>query len=237
MQKLFLISTLLLCVLSLDAQIHRKRNYLEAGCLLGATNYSGDISGDLPIVLSETQPGFGVFVRYGFNEKFSFRAHVYSGSISGDDRNSKLLKDRAFRFGTNIVELAGAIEWAPFARESYTSMGVHKVRFTPYLFIGAGTTFANTTAEYYGSLENRETYLKVPFPEPGLPSQFFMVPTGVGLRTNFFEKVIIGGEVGWRPVFSDAIDGIKQNANPNKGDWYYFGGITISFLLSNPERF
>lgn len=237
MQKLFVISALALLAFSADAQGRRKKNYLEAGCLLGATNYSGDLSGDHPIAINETQPGFGMFVRYGFNEKFSFRLHGYAGSISGDDANSKTLKERGFRFGTNIVELAGAFEWAPFAKEPYSNLGVQNVQFTPYVFVGAGATFANTNPEYYGPVDKRDAYLRVPFPEPGLPNTFFMVPTGVGLRTNFFDRVILGGEVGWRPVFSDAIDGIKENANPKKGDWYYFGGLTISFLLSNPSRF
>ena len=64
-----------------------------------------------------------------------------------------------------------------------------------------------------------------------------MTPVGLGLRADLFERVVIGTEVGWRPVFSDSIDGIKQNANPNSGDWYYFAGATVSFVLSGAERY
>jgi hypothetical protein len=58
----------------------------------------------------------------------------------------------------------------------------------------------------------------------------------VGVRADILDRLVLGAEFGWRPVFSDDIDGIRQNGNPAKGDWYYFTGLTISFILSDPER-
>ena len=236
MKKLILFALLLALCSSASAQSRRKQNSFEAGFLFGLTFYSGDLTDD-PIELNETHTGYGAFVRYGFNRNFALRGHVYSGAISGDDRNSATLQYRSFRFSTSIIELGLVGEWSPFAREHYSSTGVHKVRLTPYLFGGVGRTFASTQAEYYGPPDQRDEILRVPFPEPNLPTQFWMTPVGVGLRADLFERVVIGTEVGWRPVFSDAIDGIKQNANPKSGDWYYFAGATVSFVLSDPQRY
>jgi hypothetical protein len=43
---------------------------------------------------------------------------------------------------------------------------------------------------------------------------------------------VLGLDVGWRPVFSDGLDGVKINGNPNQSDWYYFVGITTSFIIT-----
>ncbi len=236
MKKLLLFSVLLSLSHIADAQSRRKQNALEVGFLFGLTLYSGDLTDD-PIEISETHLGYGAFVRYAFNNHFALKGHVYSGAISGDDRNSSTLAYRSLRFSTSIIELAMVAEWSPFARSGYSMTGVHRVRVTPYLFGGVGNTFARTQAEYYGPPERRNEILRVPFPEQGLPTRFLIVPVGGGIRADLFERIIVGVEAGWRPVFSDAIDGIKQNGNPGSGDWYYFTGATVSFLLSNPDRF
>lgn len=237
MNRMFLsVAWLMLITASSVAQSRFKQNSLEAGFLFGLTFYSGDLT-DNPIEINETQPGYGAFVRYGFNQNLALKAHAYAGTISGDDKNSATLQYRSFRFSSSIIEVGLTVEWSPFAQSHYSNTGVHKVRFTPYLYGGIGRTFASVQAEYYGPPELRDQILRVPFPEPDLPTQFWSTPVGIGLRTDLFERVIVGGEVGWRPVFSDAIDGIKQNGNALKGDWYYFTGLTVSFLLTDPQRF
>ncbi|HND90131.1 MAG TPA: DUF6089 family protein, partial [Saprospiraceae bacterium] len=218
------------------AQSRLKQNSLEAGFLFGITLYSGDLTDD-PVEVKETHPGYGAFVRYGFNRNLALKGHVYAGTISGDDRNSATLQNRNLRFSSSVVELGLTAEWAPFNPPHYNSTGVHKVRFMPYLYGGIGRTFASVQAEYYGPPELRDRILRVPLPEPDLPTQFWMTPVGLGLRADLFERVVLGAEMGWRPVFSDAIDGIKQNGNPLKGDWYYFAGVMVSFVLTDPQRF
>lgn len=235
MKNLLLFGFLLSIGSGVSAQVRQKQSSFEVGFLFGVTLYSGDLTAK-PVVIKETQPGYGAFLRYSFNHHLALKAHVYSGSISGDDRHAASLRARSFRFSSSIIELAMVGEWSPFARGGFSSTGERHFHLTPYLFGGIGRTFVSTRAEYYGPPERRDEFVKVPFPEPGLPTQFMMVPIGGGLKLDLFERVTIGGEIGWRPVFSDAIDGIKQNANPGSGDWYYFGGVTVSFILSDPKR-
>jgi OmpA-OmpF porin, OOP family len=214
------------------AQVEVRERFFDGGVLLGITNYSGDVA-ERRIDIQETQPGYGFYLRYHFNRNFALKAHVYSGSISGDDRHSPEKKDRSFKFGTSIFETALVGEWSPVSKNRFSRTGLHKSRITPYFFAGLGCTFANSNAEYYGPSDRRNDYLRVPLPEDNLQRIFLLAPMGGGIQFDVSEYIRMGGEFGIRPVFSDDLDGIKINGNPNSGDWYYFGGITMSVILSS----
>lgn len=231
--------TLLLCLTILTGSLAAQRNsgnrYFEAGFLFGVTNYSGDMV-EKRIEISETHIGYGAYGRYHFGPVFSMKAHVYSGSISGDDANSSNHPQRSLRFSTNIVELGLVGEINFGRRDRFSSTGIHNFRLTPYIFAGLGATFANAEAEYYGPPDQLNENLKVPLPEEGLSDKFLLVPMGAGLRADISEAFVIGVEGGFRPVFSDDLDGVRYNGNPESGDWYYFAGVTASFIISKNKR-
>lgn len=231
--------TLLLCLLTtfnLTAQKNISNRYFEAGFLFGITNYSGDMV-EKDIEISETRIGYGAYGRYHIGPGFSMKAHVYTGSISGDDANSKTRKDRSLRFSSNIVELGlvGEINFGG-RRNRFSNTGIHSFSLTPYIYAGFGATFANAEAEYYGPADQLNENLKVPLPEEGLSDRFLLVPMGAGLRADISEFFVLGLEVGWRPVFSDDLDGVRYNGNPESGDWYYFAGLTTSFIIGNNKK-
>lgn len=232
MKKLLLLLPVFLALHTAHAQ---RNSYFEAGFLFGLTNYSGDISSSA-IEIKETQPGYGVYFRYHFSRSFSAKVHAYSGAISGDDKNSPTLSARKLRFSSSIVELGAAAEWKLWGQERYSSTGIHNFFLTPYLFLGLGLAITDPKAEYYGDPSLSDLYLKTPLPEEGLRKNFILAPMGVGLRADVLDRLVIGLEGGWRPVFSDDLDGIRANGNPKKGDWYYFAGVTVSFVLSDPQR-
>lgn len=223
-----------LALFTLNSLSAQRSSYFETGFLFGLTNYSGDMSQSI-VEIGETQPGYGLYFRYHFSSHFSAKAHIYSGSISGDDANSSTLKNRKMRFSSSIIEFGAVGEWMLLGRERYSNTGIHNFFITPYVFGGLGLTYADAKAEYYGE-PNSEFAPEYSLPEEGLRNKFLLAPLGVGLRADVLERLVIGLEGGWRPVFSDDLDGVRRNGNPSKGDWYYFGGITISFILSDPKR-
>lgn len=227
---------LLLILFSVAALRSSAQNgtYFDSGFLFGVTSYSGDLTESI-IDPKEILPGFGAYVRYNFSKTFKLRAHAYAGSIAGDDAHSESLKGRYFRFSTNIVELGLVAEYHPFGKERFSKTGLHTFRMSPYVFAGPGIAFADAETEYYGPADLRNDILKVPLPEDGLQKRFLLAPVGVGLNFDIFDYLIIGVEGGWRPVFSDDLDGVKINGNPNSPDWYYFAGTTISFILGKPR--
>lgn len=222
-----------------QAQTSYKPNkrFLEAGFFLGLANYSGDLA-EKSIEISETRFGYGAFARYFLNNRVSLKAQIFSCTISGDDSNAKdpAVLARRLRFSANVLELGLAGEWHILGRDRISSIGEHKFFVSPYLSLGGAISFAEARTEYYGPEEDRDEHLAVSLPEPGLRRRFLLAPIGLGLRADFNEALSGGLELGVRPVFSDGLDGVRLNGNPNKNDWYYFGGATISFVLSKPKK-
>lgn len=242
MKNKVLLPLLLLGLLatSLHAQYRRggTEHYAELGFLFGLTNYSGDLA-EAHVEMKETRPGFGAFVRYHFSPTFAIKGQVYSGYVTGDDNNSTNIKRvrRSLKFATSIFEYGAVAEYHFFAPERLNGAGTHNFHVNPYLFAGVGGAVTDAKAEYYGPEDLRDFYLKAPLPEAGLQSHFFSTPVGFGVEMDVYDRIILGAELGWRPVFSDDLDGIKRNGNPDKKDWYYFAGFTIAYILSGtPER-
>lgn len=228
MRLFILLVTFFCCVHSADAQ-KKRNNIWEAGMMFGATGYSGDVS-EKAITLSQVQPGYGFFLRHYFNKSFALKAHVYSGAISGDDKGTSRA-NRSYRFGSSIFEGALVGEYVFFAKDRISKTGIFRPRVNPYIFGGLGFTKGDARAEYYGPDSLKNEYLKVPLPEEGLKNRFLLVPVGLGVRAELLEWMVIGLEGGFRPVFSDDLDGMKINGDPADNDWYYFGGITVSVLI------
>ena len=130
-----------------------------------------------------------------------------------------------------LLELSAVLEYAPlhFGTES---TGGNQFYFFPYLFVGAGGAYVHPKVEYYGPSDGVATYIKTAFPEEGKAQRTLLcTPVGIGMRLNINRRVTVGFEGGWRPVYSDLLDGVSQNGNPEANDWYYFGGITASYYL------
>jgi hypothetical protein len=228
MRLIILFISFFICVHSISAQKDRNSIW-EAGMMFGATGYSGDVS-EKTITLNQVQPGYGFFLRHYFNKNFALKAHVYSGSISGDDKGTSRAA-RSYRFGSSIFEGALVGEYVFFGKDRISKTGIFRPRLNPYVFGGVGFTKSDAKAEYYGPDNMKNFYLKVPLPEEGLKSRFLLVPVGAGVRAELLEWLVIGVEGGVRPVFSDDLDGMKINGDPGDNDWYYFGGITVSVLI------
>jgi len=225
--------------LSLLAQTNEKpyQRYWETGVLLGTVNYSGDIA-EKHLYLSETRLGYGAFGRYFTSNKFSWRANIYAGSITGDDANSKdpFVLPRSFRFRTNLLELGIGGEWHMLGKDRYSNTGIHQHFISPYLYLGVGGVLSSVKVEYYGSPEDRNKYVVQPLPEKKSRQQFLIPTMGFGLRADISESLVIGAEFGLRPMFSDYLDGVSLNGNPEKKDWYYLGGVTLSYIFKKQDK-
>lgn len=231
-KRLLLAFVFLSCCASLShAQPYRPERYWETGVMGGLIQYSGDVA-DKRFELKETHAGYGAFFRYHLSEKFGLKANIYGGVISGKDVNSPrpLIKRRNFVFATSILEIGLVGEWYILGQPHMIS-GFHNPHFSPFVFGGIAGTFTNNDAQYYGSDEDRNRFLKVPLPEEGIAMQFICVPLGGGIRYDLNDRIIVGAEAGARLMFSDGIDGISANGNPERNDWYYFGGATISYII------
>jgi hypothetical protein len=181
---------------------------------------------------------YGAYLRYFLSEHFSLRAQVFAGAISGDDvhASNDAKRARSLRFGTDILELAALGEWHPFGLYRYKDIGVRRFFVSPYLFAGAAASFGGAKVEYYGLPADEPKVLSAPLPEVGVNQRFLAAPFGIGCRAQINETVVLGLDAGARLVFSDKLDGVHLNGNPDNNDWYYFCGMSISFILSSAKK-
>lgn len=209
------------------------QNY-EFGIFAGTSNYQGDLADGI-YVWKETQPAGGLLIRYSPLNYLSFKMAFTAGKLLGNDKNSKNadIRDRGYSFTSNIREFAAFTE-LHLPRFGSSTYGIFKARFSPFVFIGVGITTLN------GEPKAPKDAVPYPFPEFNAQKKFICMPFGGGVKLRFAESFATSVEWGTRTVFSDYLDGISKNGNPNANDWYMFGGITLTYYIdggdNNPYR-
>ncbi|MEN0047441.1 MAG: DUF6089 family protein [Bacteroidota bacterium] len=224
--------TLALLFLSFSA-ISQK--YVELGGFMGIANYQGDLN-NRPIEFRESKYSFGGFIKYHYGNKLHFRGQVYYARISGDDVHSEgKKKERGWSFATDMAEASIQLEWLPFAKYRFNRVGLFRPQINPFVSIGIGSSFTINKDVAFNI--NTSTKPEISFPEPEDKNNFLIVPVGGGIRFDFTQWTTIAGEVGWRYTRSDYLDGISRHANPDKPDWYFFFGATLSTYFGQQEDY
>lgn len=201
------------------AQISQKS---EVGFGLGIFNYTGDLVRSYD--LSQATPAATVFYRSNISHVISLRTSLTAGQLAASDAKNPIdpfAVKRNASFDIFLMELSGVFEyhfldWRDAKR---------KLRFTPYLFAGAGlfgiSGNDNKTAQY------SNVQLAIPF--------------GAGMKYVLNPKYYISFEVGIRKTFFDYLDNISgssnttsknyQYGNPNDYDNYFFTGISLTYTF------
>ncbi len=200
----------------------------EIGVLGGGSVYQGDVSEDV-LNIRETKPSYGAFIRYNLQNQFTLKAGFNIGRLTGTDANSQDpgIQLRGYSFDTNIREIYFGSEWHFLdEKNSYKRLyNLFTQQFSPYVFVGVA--FASTDG-IPAAPTDRSPY---PFPELGAKNSFISPAVGFGINYRFTESYCMGIDLGWRPTFSDYLDGVSINGNPNRKDWYFIGGISASFII------
>ncbi len=204
---------------SADAQISQKS---EIGFGVGFFNYTGDLVRSYS--LTQAKPAATVFYRSNISHVVSLRTSLTAGQLAASDAKNPIDPFAAKRnasFDIFLMELSGVFEyhfldWRDAKR---------KLRFTPYVFAGAGlfgiSGNNNKTAEY------SNVQLAIPF--------------GAGMKYVLNPKYYISFEVGIRKTFFDYLDNVSgsnntntknyQYGNPNDYDNYFFTGISLTYTF------
>jgi hypothetical protein len=176
--------------------------YKEVGAFVGAANYIGDLS-EQRLSNTEWHGTLGVFGRYNANKRFSVKASLLKGMISGTDAtaHSTELRDRNLSFRSNLTELAVTGEMN--ISEYNIRAGKGSV---PYVFLGLAATRFNPQAEMRGVWHDLQ-----PLHTEGkkYTRNTLAVPFGLGMRFNISYKLNIGLEFGARFTSSDYLDDVS----------------------------
>jgi Domain of unknown function (DUF6089) len=207
----------------------------EVGTTLGCSVYNGDIPIDFPTVHRQVRFGGGLFIRHRVNWLFAVRAQVNAGQLFMDEKrfgSSEWKTMRGFSFTSPIYELALLPEIRPFK--------LGDVEFLA--FIGIAIAGFNPKTDY-----NEPS--PIAFSSPTLANEIaadkkenvfhttLAIPIGGGLQWFINDRFAVGVEVGGRKTFSDYLDGVSIVAKPKTKDYYFFGGLTLSYFFGDGNSF
>lgn len=219
MNKLILLVLTLCFSISMTAQ-----QKTEVGLILGGANYQGDVASSKLYSFKQTQFGAGIYARYHLNNHFSLRGSLIYSKLKGDDLNfvdeAAWRADRAINFSNPVFEVSFTPEWHIFGNT------IKRRSFRPYLFAGVGAAFTNPTT--IGLSDD------APENEPGhYPASHLSFPIGGGINFDLGEKLTLGVEASTHFPLTDYLDGVSESGNPDKKDWFVFGGVTLGYRIGN----
>ena len=228
MKNLLLTSLLLVfCISAIYAQRKAsiKKNW-DTGLFLGIATYQGDLAKEnFPI--QESNFALGLIARTSLRETFGLRAGVIFSRLSGEDP----WVQRNYSFRTSILELSVLGEYEPLENKRLLRGGKKKFFVSPYAFGGPALAFVTPQALFP---EGYKVGDRSPIEQDKINGDSrtqLALPLGVGVKLDFHKKFYLQGETGVRLPFTDYLDGVSMTANPDKGDLYWFSGVTIFFSM------
>lgn len=226
----------------------------EGGLILGLTAYDGD----LEFAFSESRPIVGLFVRRSFGNYFGMNISLAQGVLRGSDSHSTATPWRVarnFQFKSPLTELAvrGEFHFLGMTRKvSSLSEGssvldevnqqtfrMRARRISPFVYLGGGLAVVNAKTNFNDKLLPNPTTasFRINADKSASRAQAHAVVTfGGGLRIPFAnQQTLLTLEGGFRPTFSDEIDGVSVAGNPDVNDWYFVSSIGLSKTLGSTK--
>jgi len=198
-----------------------KGQFLELGGGLGTLNYTGDLNRSYD--LSSSNVGITGYSRFNLSKIVSLRLSALGGKLSDDDSMpiDALGQARDTSFNRSIIEVSLMMEY--YFLDYFDEKS--QLSFSPYFFGGFGFLRlfnVQRVADEYSRLQG-------------------VVPFGIGFKKLIGRKFSLNLELGARKTFFDHLDNISdtqditsQNldfGNPNDDDWYYFFGISFTYIF------
>lgn len=188
--------------------------FLEAGIIVGASNYMGDLSNNSSTVyFKQMHPAGGVFARYNLLDQLTIRGGFTYARISGTDANSpnESIRRRNLSFRSNILEFALLAEVNIPGFQPYALYRP----FSPYLFGGVALTSFNPQAELEGEWIDLQPLGTEGQGMPSFDNPYsktsLSFPFGLGFKFAITDKLNIGLEAGARFALSDYLDDVGGN--------------------------
>jgi Outer membrane protein beta-barrel domain len=207
----------------------------EVGTTIGGSLYNGDIDVTMLTAKDALRFGGGIFVRYHINHLFAVRLQGNAGTLFADEKqfgSSVWKKKRGFSFTSPIYEIAILPELRPIRIgnvEPFGFIGLGFAAFSPT----TNYNDPNPTADLVRDINDRIAIDK----NTTFAKSTLSIPIGGGFQWFVNDQFAIGAEVGGRKTFSDYFDQISIAGGATSKDFYFFGGVTFSFLFGGGDGF
>ncbi len=252
MKKIALLTALCCLPFLSFAQHNWSRPFFEVGGIIGVSNYSGELVNSIMDIKHMHLAG-GVFGRYNLNRYVTFRLQVAYGTLSGNDKDSKELRNqiRNLHFRSHILEVGA---FGEFNLMGFNPTG-HDRMFSPYVFLGFSVFNFNPKARHFDPNRDGEWVPLQPLNTEGQNSSVFpnrkpynltqlSIPLGIGFKFAVHSNLNIGFEIGFRKTFTDYLDDVAQTYpidrinstsayDPNPYRAGEFGGLSQQQLMSD----
>ncbi|MEO6039088.1 MAG: thrombospondin type 3 repeat-containing protein, partial [Saprospiraceae bacterium] len=234
-----------------DTARFREKN-LEIGLALGVLHYQGDLTVDQKRFDGDFNPAGGIFLRRHLIPNLALRANVLAGQLSSQDL---AYPTRGTTFKTALTEASLQAEWDIFGKNRFrrvdtvgysldryqqiASINVFRHLLLPYVFVGASATSTKATATFNdvstegANLQERVAHDRLNGSER---KTGFGLLFGGGLDFDLGRNWLLGGELGLHTSFSDFLDGVSFSGNPDRYDWFWAGGLHISYRLGKKDH-
>lgn len=205
MKRFFLISLIFfVCYLIVSQKSIAQEYKYEFGAAAGTTFYMGDANKTK--IFQNPGVAGGLFFRQNLDFHWAIKGSLLGGTISGNSTNSGYI----FPHGNNasfnrfLVDLGGQIEFnfLPYS-DKFSYMNTKP--YTPYIFTGAGATFATGNKLFFNGY----------------------VPIGLGFKFKLKNRLNLGAEISLKKLFGDDLDAPEKDAEWSLDAPY---GIKSSFL-------
>lgn len=239
---------------------HYFEKMAEFGLTFGMSRCNGDIANDDYFSTGNNlSPMGGIFYRKHFSPFFAYRANLLVGQLEDDDRfysTPDWRYERNFSFKTMTADASFRLEWDILGKRrfrrgvdtteykvdnhtQYALVSGFKRAISPYLFVCGGAVASSAKAQmsyYTRGADDQPTEI---FEDLSKSKNLRITPSagfGAGINFDVFPRLVLGAELGANFPFTDFLDGISLAGNPDKRDWFWFGGLTLGFRLSAHDR-
>ncbi len=217
-------------------------NNFVAGIGAGTFVYQGDLVPSDAGGYRRLHPAIQLYVGKWANPFFQFRVGYDAGKISAYDADyssPSWKQARNLRFSASLHKLSARIVFSPLGNTSLTP----DRHLYPYLFAGAGATFARISRDWShmssSMLESEKMANALAADSAAqLPSTLLSLPFGAGMSYSVSPRISLFGEAAYHLPVTDYLDGFSRIANNKKNDNYYqlSVGVNYTFFKNNYTR-
>lgn len=221
----------------------KEKIYNMVGLSVNALNYYGDLAPRPQRVstdISFTRPGIGLSFAHRFGPRYTLQAQFMFGNLRGSDSESADQGDlsngvyryqRNLSFRNQIKELSVVAVFDLFQNQSTY---ISRVKWTPYVYLGAAAFLSNPQAQAPATDLNGNALAEagewVNLRKLGTEGQYanldptdvnygikpykslnLAIPFGIGVRFRLNEVMDLWGDLGFRYTFTDYLDDVSQN--------------------------